>query len=76
MTTLTKKKRDKYPKDGYKGQRKTKVMNVIWYIDSDESNNDSDNKSSQSQEINFAIMKMVEDISNSIDVKTIIAIKT
>jgi hypothetical protein len=51
-------------------------MNVIWDVDSDVDNNDFDNESSQSQEINFALMAMVQNISNDMDMETIIAIKT
>jgi hypothetical protein len=47
-------------------------MNVIWDVDSDDDNNDSDNEASHSQEANFALMAMVEDMSNGIDVETII----
>jgi hypothetical protein len=74
MTTLAK-RRDKNLKDGYKGKRKVKAMNVIWDVHSDDDNNDSDNKASQSQEINFALMVMVENILSGMDVETIIATK-
>jgi hypothetical protein len=50
-------------------------MNVIWDVDSDDDNNDFDNKTSQSKEINFTLLIMVDDISNDMDVETIITIK-
>jgi hypothetical protein len=50
-------------------------MNVTWEIDLDDDNNDSDNEVSQSQEINFALIAMIDNILNGIDVETIIAIK-
>jgi hypothetical protein len=53
----------------------TKVMNVIWDVDSDGENNDSDNEVSRSQEINFTLMIMVEDISSDMDMKIIITTK-
>jgi hypothetical protein len=65
----------KFSKDGFKRRRKTKVMNVIWDVHSDDDNNDSDNEASHSQEANFALMAMVEDISSGMDVKTIIISK-
>jgi hypothetical protein len=45
-------------------------------VDLDDDNNDFDNEASPSKEINFALMIMVEDISNGMDMKTIIVIKT
>jgi hypothetical protein len=50
-------------------------MNVIWDVDSNDDNNDFDNEASQSQESNFTFIVMVEDISNDMDVETIIANK-
>jgi hypothetical protein len=50
-------------------------MNAIWDVDSDDGNNDSDNEPSHSQEINFALMSMLEDISSGMDVETIITSK-
>jgi hypothetical protein len=50
-------------------------MNAIWDVDSDDDNNDSDNKVSHSQEANFTLMVMVEDISSDMDVETIIIFK-
>jgi 4'-phosphopantetheinyl transferase EntD len=50
-------------------------MNAIWDVDSDDDNNDSDNEASHSQEVNFALMAMVEDISIGMDVETIIISK-
>jgi hypothetical protein len=41
----------------------------------DDDNNDSVNKASHSQEANFALMAMVEDISSGMDVETIIISK-
>jgi hypothetical protein len=67
-------KKDTYNKDCYKDKRKAKAMNIIWDVNDDD-NNDSDNETSQSQELNFALMAMVEDISNGVDVETIIASK-
>jgi hypothetical protein len=55
-------KKDKYINDGFKGKHKSKTMNIIWEVDSDDDNNDSDNEVSQSQELNFALMIMIEDI--------------
>jgi hypothetical protein len=66
---------NKYPKDGNKGKRKAKAMNVIWDVNSNDENNDSDNITYQSQEINFALMTIVEDISSGMDVVTTIATK-
>jgi hypothetical protein len=68
-------RKDKSSKDDFKGRKKTKAMNVIWDVDSDDNNNDSDNETSYSQEVNFALMTMVEDISSDMDVKTIIISK-
>jgi hypothetical protein len=68
-------KKDKYPKDCYKGKRKDKVMNTIWDVNLDDDNNDSANETSQSQEINFTLIAIVEDISRGMDVETIIATK-
>jgi hypothetical protein len=68
-------RKDKFIKDGFKGKKKAKAMNVIWDVDSDDDNNDSDNEASHSQEANFALMAMVEDMSNGMDVKTIIISK-
>jgi hypothetical protein len=42
---------------------------------SDDDNNDSDNEASHFQEANFALMAMVEDMSNGMDVETIIISK-
>jgi hypothetical protein len=68
-------KKDKFSKDGFKGRRKAKAMNFICDIDSDDDNNDSDNEVSHSQEANFTLMAMMEDISSGIDVETIIISK-
>jgi hypothetical protein len=68
-------RKDKSSKDDFKGRKKAKAMNVIWDVDSDDDNNDSDNETSYSQEVNFALMTMVEDISSGMDVKTIIISK-
>jgi hypothetical protein len=46
-------------------------MNTIWDIDLDEDNYDSNNKTSQSQKINFALMTMI----SGMDVVIIIATK-
>jgi hypothetical protein len=50
-------------------------MNVIWDVYLDDDNNDSDNEVFHSQEVNFALMTMVEDISSGMDVETIIISK-
>jgi hypothetical protein len=50
-------------------------MNVIWDVDSDDDNNDSDNEASHSQEANFTLMAMVKDISSGMDMETIIISK-
>jgi hypothetical protein len=50
-------------------------MNAIWVVALDDDNNDSDNEVSHSQEANFALMAMAEDISNDMDVETIIISK-
>jgi hypothetical protein len=68
-------RKNKFVKDGFKGKRKAKVMNVIWDVYSDDDNNDSDNDASYSQEANFALMAMVGDMSNGMDVETIIISK-
>jgi hypothetical protein len=68
-------RKDKFVKDGFNGKRKEKAMNVIWDVDSDDDNNDSDNEVSHSQEASFALMTMVEDISSDMDVETIIISK-
>jgi hypothetical protein len=65
-------RRDKSSKDGFKGRRKAKDLNAIWNVDLDDDNKDSDNKASHSQEANFALMAMVEDISCGMDMETII----
>jgi hypothetical protein len=67
--------KDKSSKNGFKRKRKAKIMNAIWNIDSDNDNNDSDNKASHSQEVNFVLIAMVEDISSGVDVETIIISK-
>jgi hypothetical protein len=68
-------RKKKSSKDGFKGKWKTKALNIIWDVESDDDNNDSDNEASQLQEINFALMIMVEDLSNDMDVETIIVTK-
>jgi hypothetical protein len=50
-------------------------MNAIWDVDSDDDNNDSDNEASHSQEVNFTLIAMVEDISSGMDMETIIISK-
>jgi hypothetical protein len=49
-------RKDIFVKDGFKGKRKAKVMNVIWDVDSDDDNNDSDNEATHSQEVNFSLI--------------------
>jgi hypothetical protein len=63
------------PKMVLKKEKKAKVMNVIWDVDLDNDNNNFDNETSHSQEANFALMAMVEDISSGMDVETIIISK-
>jgi hypothetical protein len=63
------------PKIVLKEEEKIKVMNVIWDVDSDDDNNDSDNEASHSQETNFTLMAMVEDISSGMNMETIIISK-
>jgi hypothetical protein len=61
MATLVKRKGINISNMAIRGKRKVKAMNIIWYMDSDNDNNDSNNESFQSQEINFALMTIVED---------------
>jgi ribosomal protein L7Ae-like RNA K-turn-binding protein len=51
------------------------LNDAIWDVDSDDDNNDSDNEASHSQEVNFGLMAMVEDISSGMNVETIIISK-